>query len=145
MLNNLVHYTQIRYPGTVTLYYYDIFSSQQINALTTTKAPFAEKAITNWVFDRPVITVTKPVENKTIEVGELNSFKATAYDARNGDLSNDIVWWAVATDSSERIIGSGSKMHAILNLTDHQVVARVANTLGKNSAVTINVNVIPKL
>ena len=86
----------------------------------------------------PVVTITAPAPNTTVDLGTPVAFSATAVDAESGDLGPRIVW----TSDRDGVLGGGAAITAAaLSPGIHTIVARVTDAGGRTGEARITLAV----
>lgn len=144
LLADLVHFSQVKWPGTVAVYWMDELYRDTSLVTALASGPFQQPARTLWKFDGPRVTAKlsspdTPVENLPI------NFEAEAIHIDDGDVSASIDWIAEGTGLAAVNIGTGaSASHAFATGT-YQVHAQVEDAMGHISeSAKLTVAVAPK-
>jgi len=107
-----------------------------------TKTPF--KFITTWTKSpKPVISITSPDDGSTFDSGASIQFEGTASDAKDGDLTDNLVW----TSSIDGVIGNGGSFSITLSDEVHTITASVTdsddNTGSDSVTITVGTPSVP--
>jgi len=93
------------------------------------------------VVDRvPTVTITSPTEN-TFLPGQAVTFRASAMDKEDGDLSIKIKW----SSNLDGILGLGSSLSKSLSVGTHIITAEVFDSRGQTASASLVVTVANKL
>src|SRR6185503_12989806 len=97
----------------------------------------ATQTVTVTVIDRPpAVIITAPPDNGQFPAGYPITLRATATDDVDGDLGSHLVW----TSLQDGALGVGREVTLeSLPAGDHEVTAKVANSLGTMGAQTITI------
>jgi hypothetical protein len=96
----------------------------------------AVEALDNFTVNQPpVITLIEPSDNAVYMTTDLVTFRATALDAEDGDLTARITW----VSDRDGVLGNGGSFSDYLSEGTHTITAQVTDTNGQMSAVTITV------
>jgi hypothetical protein len=86
----------------------------------------------------PTVEISAPASGATVDTGAAVTFAASASDAEDGDLSEDVVW----TSSLGGLLGTGATLvRSNLVAGTHVVTAAVSDTGGRTSSASIELTV----
>ena len=85
----------------------------------------------------PTISISAPSNNTTITEGDSLTFTASANDAEDGDISDNIVW----TSNIDNNLGTGSSISYNLTQGSHTITASITDADGATATSTVSVTV----
>jgi hypothetical protein len=85
----------------------------------------------------PEVSINSPADGATFDSGASISFSGTAYDAEDGDLSDNLVW----TSNIDNKIGTGGSFFATLSDGIHTITASATDSGGKTGSDSISITV----
>jgi hypothetical protein len=85
----------------------------------------------------PVVTITAPADETSVEEGTALNFAGTASDIEDGDLAAGLSW----SSNIDGPVGIGANAQVLLSLGDHVVTASVGDSEGATGEDAINVTV----
>ena len=88
----------------------------------------------------PSVTISAPANGSSVEEGTSVSFRGTASDAEDGDISSRIGW----TSSRDGALGGGAAIAKTLTVGSHTITARAADAGGLAASSSISVTVTAK-
>lgn len=103
--------------------------------LDADEAAQTSEPITNYP---PVVTITAPPDGTQVSEGSSITFKGTATDPEDGNLSYSLAW----NSSLDGFLGIGNTIIKILKVGTHTISAQVSDSGGKigNYTITVTVN-----
>ncbi|MGF1485223.1 MAG: PQQ-dependent sugar dehydrogenase [Opitutales bacterium] len=89
----------------------------------------------------PTVDITAPASGSSFLTTDTVSFVASADDAEDGDISNDVVW----SSSLDGNLGSGASINVSMSEGTHTVTAIITDSQGANddATVTVTINAVP--
>ena len=90
------------------------------------------------VGDLPAVTITKPADDSTFNVGDSIEFTGSASDTEDGDLTTSLVW----TSNLDGQIGTSGSFTTTLSDGTHTVTASVTDSDKNTASASITVNVV---
>ncbi len=86
----------------------------------------------------PTVAITDFVGGVSGTLGQAFTFKATAKDNQEGDISDRIVW----ASSLDGDLGTGASLSVTLSPGDHTMTARISDSKGLTSTASVNVTAV---
>ena len=85
----------------------------------------------------PTVAITSPTTGSTFSAGAIINFAGTASDAKDGNLTNSLVW----TSSRDGQIGTGGNFSRTLSSGTHTITATVTDSGGNVASASVSVTV----
>ena len=85
----------------------------------------------------PTVSITSPAQGSTFNAGAIINFAGTASDAKDGTLTNSLVW----TSSRDGQIGTGGNFSRTLSSGTHTITATVTDSGGNVASASVSITV----